>query len=181
MSDQRHEILLKELDLIDKTITRLDRQMLSSKTLCISLWTAWIGWFLVSKSDFLPDFELGVLILFSAIFPMIFWKVDSLYRGSLLSTSNRRNLISLYLNAPGTQSDFLLMDPVGWLYKSENYEGLIESMKEHVEPKKLRQMQDPSLGKYSYKDALWFYLPLVIISILFGTYLLVQKAYICGL
>lgn len=176
----RDDIILKELDLIDNTISKLDKQIQTTKTVCITLWTAWIGWFIAQEVERVSDNELGWLLMGSAVFPIIFWKVDSYYRKALLSTSRRQNLISLYLNKNEGDIKFPFLDPVGWLYHPKNYRGLIEknehTLMEEKESELICGIKDSKI--YTYKEVVWFYLPLIIISFLLGGLFVLVGCYI---
>lgn len=170
------EIVMKELDLIDQTISRLDKQIQTSKTVCITLWTAWIGWFIVKVNTTTSSHELGLLIVFSAVFPIIFWKVDSYYRAAVISSSKRQSLISLYLNLSGEDINIPLLDPVGWLYDSSNYDILIEASKDTLTKHRYHELKNQKPpNRYSYKEVIWFYLPLIILSVVLGGYFLIHN------
>ncbi|WP_299761356.1 hypothetical protein [uncultured Dokdonia sp.] len=167
------EIVMKELDLIDQTISRLDKQIQTSKTVCITLWTAWIGWFIVKVNTTTSSHELGLLIVFSAVFPIIFWKVDSYYRAAVISSSKRQSLISLYLNLSDETIKFPILDPVGRLYDDSNYDALLESSKDRLSERSYHELKNKNLpNRYTYKEVVWFYLPLMIVSLALGGYFL---------
>jgi len=177
------QLVLKELDLINNTISRLDKQIQTSKNICTTLWTVWLGWFITQHIK--PDSEenFGIAILASAVFPLIFWLVDFEFRKSLFSVSKRESLISLYLNMKkdnelNSPKNFPFIDPVGWLYNI-NIQDLIDVCKfELSESKKesLTAQKMQWLHILFYKEAKWIYLPLMITSIITGCYFLLAKS-----
>lgn len=169
MNDLSTQILFKELDLIDNTISRLDKQIQISKNICITLWTAWLGWFLTDYINGNSKENLNLVILASAIFPILFWLVDFEFRKALLSVGERQSIISLYLNSRDKENTELpLLDPVGWIYNFD-----VEALVNKCEFKLLDNKKKLLLGQkihwiniLFYKEAKWIFLPLILISII---------------
>ena len=177
LSDNIPPAIEKELDLIDNTISRLDIQIQTSKNICITLWVAWMGWFISQQIQKDNSENFGLAILASALFPVIFWLVDYQFRKALLLCSRRQNIISLHLNdMVGNNSDnperFPVLDPLGSLYQykignnkikaSYNTSGTNENEESEQLPKK------SVLQILFYKEAGWFYSLLFLISIATG-------------
>ena len=178
MESTKVQLLLKELDLIDNTISRLDSQIQITKNICITLWTAWLGWFMTKQIDPENCKNYGLPILMSVIFPFISWMVDSCYRRALLSAGKRRGLISLYLNNEMNDNlkkhiKFPLLDPVGWTYDYNKINELIDPLKLSEEGKRLFGEQNP----FFYKEAKLFYPALILLSLFFGIWLLIYGSF----
>lgn len=175
MDEQFIQLILKELDLIDNTISRLDRQIQTSKSICITLWTGWLGWFISQQINHENQENFGLVILASALFPILFWLVDFEYRKSLFSVSKRQILISLHLNVrtnkdSNTIKKIPLLDPVGWLYDSD-FEDLIDKCEFELSKSQKKSLTSQNvrwLDILFYKEAKWIYLPLTLISLILG-------------
>jgi hypothetical protein len=124
--------------------------------------------------------HLSFIIMASALFPFLFWLIDYQYRKALLSTTKRQMLMSLFLNTKtrekqfedSSKPNFPLFDPVGWLYNN-NIETLIEDCPYDIQADKKRVLLKQKLSWSAvafYKEAKWFYLPLIVISIILGCY-----------
>ena len=177
-----NETLLKELDLIDATISRLDAQIQTSKNICITLWTAWLGWFVKFILEN-PDEGKAWLLFGALFFPILFWAMDYNWRKALLSTSLRQKRIAVFLNSrlgmswleDANKTAFPILDPVGWLYDGSAYSEVFEKIKseEGYNANFLKKAwEDIVLGKslkpinvLLYKEAKWFYPTLIIVPI----------------
>ena len=177
------EILLKELDLIDSTISRLDSQIQNSKNVCIILWTAWIGWFITIAS-------MKNLVVVSVIFPVLFWFMDFNWRKALLTATKRQLRISIFFNAVDIKQrlndaetgNFPLLDPVGWLFKKEAYaiieeiinQKSVNSLSNNLNEKKRVFILKKNISSWdviNYKESIWFFLSLIIISLTLGIFI----------
>jgi hypothetical protein len=168
MEDEKLQLFLKELDLIDSTISRLDLQIQKSKTICITLWAAWNGWFISNKIN--EDVDLGLAVSCSILFPALFWIVDFHYRKALMTTSRRQILMSLFLNRLNSENDdFPILDPVGWLYRYD-VEAVVSSVKYTLSnEQKLQLTSKLSWWRILiYKEVAWFYFPLILASGILG-------------
>jgi len=185
MDNSLTQLILKEIDLIDNTISRLDKQIQTSKNICVTLWTTWLGWFISQQITECNKENYGLVILASAIFPIIFWLVDFEYRRALLRSSKRQSIISLYLNDKIDDNSnnckkFPVLDPLGSLYDFKiqyliaKYESELSESKKNNEnngtkkKKKSPFQQKNWLDILFYKEAKWIFSPLILLSIITG-------------
>ena len=109
------DILMKEIDLIDKTIGRLDEILLRNRNWRTTLWAGLIA-IILQQGNFEKSF-----ILATSILPLLFWVIDVRWKMALLRSSDRQKVITDFLNSPAlaeafetnTISSIGLLDPVG--------------------------------------------------------------------
>lgn len=76
------DILMKELDLIDQAISRLDLLLLSNRNWGVTIWTGFTA-IIVAQ-----DLE-KYLLLTAAALPLLFWQIDIVWKMALLRCSDR--------------------------------------------------------------------------------------------
>lgn len=109
------DMLMKEIQLIDNAIGRLDELMLRNRNWGITLWA---GLMVIILRD--GNFERS-FVLVTAVIPMLFWLIDIRWKMALLRCSDRQNAISDFLNSSALQEAFemnaissiALLDPIG--------------------------------------------------------------------
>ena len=105
---------MKELDLIDHAIGRLDEILLRNRNWGTTLWAGLIAIILQAGR-----FE-GSLLLATAVIPLLFWLIDIRWKMALLQCGSRQRRISKFLNNDlqasfdqGQLSSIDLLDPTG--------------------------------------------------------------------
>lgn len=115
------EILRAEIELIDKSIARIDDITTKTKNWAILLWGGSLALILQNKAA-------HNLIAFSAVIPLLFWVIDLRWRIALLSCTFREKKISEFLNSETFHTlfenmelgNFRILDPIGEQYKDES-------------------------------------------------------------
>lgn len=145
------DLLKCELTVIQDTTMKIVEFTQSTKNWAIGIWAGSVALLLGQQAD------LSKYIIFTAILPLSFWFVDAHWRHVQRRTTYRQNKIREFLNDERLLEsfkekkivDFIVYDP----YASE-YRGV------------------PDIAKFSsrwrtfkYPELLWFYLPMIIISI----------------
>lgn len=147
LTEFQKEILKQEIDLIDKTIARIDHIQLSMKNWTIVIWGGSL-YLIVEHLN-----TSGLLILLTAIIPFLFGYMDLIWRRQLLKVSYREKRISDYINKNSKEENFKVLDPIGWAYNESAL--------------KADYKKETSLLKaIGYKGEGFFYLVLILISIL---------------
>ncbi len=119
------EILMKEIDLIDNTIGRLDEILLRNRNWGITLWTGLIAIMIPLTAG---DFPKSYFLLAAIFLPFLFWLIDIRWKMALLQCSDRQREISQFLNSDALCESFKndsisstllkLLDPIGEASKS---------------------------------------------------------------
>jgi hypothetical protein len=94
----KYDLLLKEIDLIAGNIKNLDDIIYKTKNFAFAFCGGSI--FLITKLDKSMADEIPVLILLTAIIPIMFWTMDFRWCKLLLMASAREKIISLFINSP---------------------------------------------------------------------------------
>jgi hypothetical protein len=120
------DILMKEIDLIDNAIGRLDEILLRNRNWGITLWTGLIAIIIPLT---IGDFPKSYLLLAAAVLPLLFWLIDIRWKMALLQCSDRQGQISKFLNSRALQESFEnnlishtsleLLDPIGARLQSD--------------------------------------------------------------
>jgi hypothetical protein len=122
-------IFMKEIDLIDNTIGRLDELVLRNRNWGTTLWAGLVV--VILQQELANN-----LLLVTVVIPLLFWLIDVQWKAALLTCSRRQAAISDFLNSPALQDSFeigqvssiKLLDPIGrdltlekskWHYLSE--------------------------------------------------------------
>lgn len=135
MNTFKSELLIKELDLIDTTISRLDLQIEKGKHFCITIWLGLLVFFFLDNFLELNEKTLGFVLLLSVLTPLVFWLMDFYWRKALLDVSWRQKIISLFVNNKAFQyedSEFALLDPVGFIFSVNDYPEYIKNDKNFI-------------------------------------------------
>ena len=121
------DILMKEIDLIDNAIGRLDEILLRNRNWGITLWTGLIAIIIPLTIE---DFPKSYLLLATAILPFLFWLIDIRWKMALLQCSDRQREISKFLNSNAlcesyknnsiSSTSLKLLDPIGEGLKSDD-------------------------------------------------------------
>lgn len=117
------EILKWELDLINKNIERMDNFAQASKNWAVLIW---VGVISLSLSKDI-DNTRSIIVLFSALIPLLFWYIDSFFRRLQRRSIFRQNKISEYLNSEifindcnmNAMKGIHIVDPTGVKYRNE--------------------------------------------------------------
>jgi hypothetical protein len=120
------DIIMKEIDLIDNAIGRLDELMLRNRNWGITLW---VGLITIIVPLTIGDFPKSYLLLAAAILPLLFWLIDIRWKMALLQCSDRQTRISDFLNSDAVRGSFEnssishtsleLLDPIGARLQSD--------------------------------------------------------------
>ena len=192
------DLLLKELDLINATITRLDNQMQNSKRICILLLTGWLGWFISNETGLSP-YHRGCIILGAAVFPILFWGMDFFWRKALRTVTRRQLRISIFLNSNnpevyltegGTQK-FYVLDPLGSLYEKNDFKIMNKLLKDKyiddaiagMDKKEKDLLKEEKISNWRvlvYKEAKWFFPSLILLPLIIGFALILCECKLCG-
>ena len=167
------DILLKEIDLIDHAIGRLDEMLLRNRNWGTTLWAGMIAIILpiilVQANEYAQFALLATVIL-----PVLFWLIDIRWKMALLQCSDRQKAISCFLNCSleesfnaGKVSSITLLDPTG--------EG--PSRKDKREDKKRGKREDRGyfVKAILYKDTPLFYPVQILVSLLLFIFLCVTQ------
>jgi hypothetical protein len=109
------DILMKEIDLIDHAIGRLDEILLRNRNWGTTLWAGLIAIILQGET-----FDRR-LLLATALIPLLFWLIDIRWKMALIRCSGRMKRIFSFLNSEALKEAFEqrqirsieLLDPVG--------------------------------------------------------------------
>lgn len=110
------DILMKEIDLIDHGIGRLDEILLRNRNWGTTLWAGLIAIILRGET-----FDRR-LLLATALIPLLFWLIDIRWKIALMQCSGRMKRISAFLNSEALKevfeqrnitSSIELLDPIG--------------------------------------------------------------------
>lgn len=116
----RLSILMKEIELTDKAIERIDDITQTVKNWAIITWAG-------SISIFLGNNELRKFLIFTAILPLLFWMSDVIWRRLQKRSVFRQRMISKFINSKEFEEafqtkdfgSFYLLDPVGANHRKE--------------------------------------------------------------
>lgn len=170
IKNYKYDLLLKEIDLIDGTIKNLDDIIYKTKNYAFLFWSGSI--FLVTGMDKFQDNKISLLIILTAIIPIMFWTMNYFWYKHLRFTSQRERIISLFINSlefkdwlenENSAVKFPLYDKIGWIYTTE-----MENKKYFDEKYLINRKQIKFWQIFFYKDAKVYYPAMVSISILFG-------------
>ena len=150
LTDFETDILRQEIDLIDKTIARIDQIQIALKGWAITVW----GGSLFLVAQHLE--ESGILILLTAIIPLLFGMLDLIWAKQILIVNYRQEKLARFINAEEEDRNFSFLDPLAKKYsKQQDYLDRINFKK-----------------AINHKGIMMFYLSLVTISIILGISLL---------
>ena len=158
--DVQCDIIKQEIEIINQLIARHDNMTQTSKNWAILIWTGSIGLLL-------GDEGLRQIVIFTAVFPGVFWYLDAHLRRIQNRSIYRQRQISNFLNderlsqsfKEGRITKFKILDPTGKQHeKEEGYLNLI-SIK--------RTMH--------FEGVKYFYMPMMAISIIIGIVFIVVQ------
>lgn len=173
-------LLLKELDTIQDTIKNLDDIIFKSKNFGFLTWGGSL--YLVTQHlNIDNDRQKGLLILLTAIIPLLFWAMDYKWRKHILQSSKRLKIISLFLNSDefkklaageineNVNTQFPFYDPVGWIYTKQALAKDADIHRDRFDPKYMIDEKEFTLRKVLfYKDAYLFYITMMLLSVILG-------------
>lgn len=153
----RLSILMKEIELTDKAIERIDGITQTIKNWAIITWAG-------SISIFLGNNELRKFLIFTAVLPFLFWISDVIWRRLQKRSVFRQRMISKFINSKEFEAafqtkdfgSFYFLDPVG-----------VNHRKEAEYRKALRWNTI-----FFYKEISYFYGGLMLVSFIAGIILL---------
>jgi hypothetical protein len=146
------DILKSELALIQDTAMRIVEFTQTTKNWAVGIWAGSIAILLGQQGS------LSKYIIFTAVLPLSFWFVDAHWRHIQRRATYRQTKIREFLNDERLLKsfkekkiiDFIVYDPVGHQYR------------ELPDAKKFSSRW----RTFKYPELLWFYLPLILISII---------------
>jgi len=150
--DYQLEILKSELALIQDTTMRIVEFTQTTKNWAVGIWAGSIAILLGQQAT------LSKYIIFTAILPLSFWLVDAHWRHIQRRATYRQMKIREFMNDERLLKsfrenkivDFIIYDPVGYEYR------------DLPEAKRFSSRW----RTFKYPELLWFYLPLILISII---------------
>jgi hypothetical protein len=146
----QQELLKQEIDLIDRTISRIDHIQLTLRNWTVVIW----GGSLFLIAEHLG--KSGQLILLTAIIPFLFGMLDLIWTIQMLKVNFREERISEFINSGQGDDIFHFLDPI-----AKNYKHL----------PKYRNAITFGMA-FTYKAQILFYLILIIISVVLSLSLL---------
>lgn len=172
----RWELLLKETDQIQDTIKNLDDIIFKTKNFGFLFWGGSL-FLIVEHLDELEQWKRAVLILLTALIPLLFWIMDYYWRKYLMQCGQRERHISHFLNSEAFErlvlkgekdiegKQFPFFDVVGWIYtKTADVKTEGPFLEEYlVNPDEFKGWR-----VIKYKDAKWFYGVMISVSVVFG-------------
>ena len=182
LSNPRYPILVKEIDQIHSTFKNLDDIIYKTKNFSIALWGGSLYLIAehvktVGEIGGIPKVEL--LIYFTAMIPVIFWAIHYRWQKNLSMCSARERMISWFINSPGfhlwlrgdKDVNFPIYDTPGRLYTKQADRSHWERLGVQVDEAYLLDHRDLGFWKILlYKDAKWYYLLMIAVSILFAQF-----------
>lgn len=150
LTEFEKDILKQEIDLIDKTISRIDHIQLTLKNWAVVIW----GGSLYLVTQHLG--KSGSLVLLTAIIPFMFGTLDLFWARQMLVVNYREEKIAAFINGEYDGDNFPLLDPI--------------AKKSRQKPDYLKDITYWNAIKH--KLQLLFYLVLIIISFVLGASLL---------
>lgn len=181
------QLILKELDTIQDIIKNLDSLIQNSKNFAMAFWGG--GLYLIVQHLEVDTAAKGWLIILTAIIPILFWTMDFKWRKGILQCSIRMKNISKLLNSPDflkiTHQElfdfkdlkFPLYDPLSWFFlKSKSgkltiFESEIDQIDQNnsFDIDYFRDESEPTFKRILfYKEAAFFFLTMILISLILG-------------
>src|ERR1044072_8001018 len=115
LSAFQQEILKQEIEIIDKTIARIDQIQQSMKNWCITIWGGSL-YLIVQYLD-----KSYSMILFTAIIPLLFGYIDVVWKRQILKVSYREKKISDFISGFSDEKDFRILDPISMNYTDSHF------------------------------------------------------------
>jgi hypothetical protein len=149
ISDFQKDLLKQEIDIIDKTINRIDQIQQSMKNWTITLW----GGSLYFVMQYFK--ESNSIVMLTAIIPLLFGYIDVVWKRQILKVSYRQKKISDFVSGLTSDIEFRILDPIAKSYST-------------LEDFKLQT---------SFSKAVWykadglFYLMMILVSLVLGVVL----------
>lgn len=107
LNDFQKELLKQEIELIDKTIARIDHIQINMQNWAILIWGGSL-FLIVQHLD-----QSWLLILLTAVIPCLFGFLDVIWRRQLLKVNYREKKISDFINENSEEENFIILDPIG--------------------------------------------------------------------
>ena len=157
------ELLKFELEIIDKTISRFDEHIRSTRNWALVSWSASIGFCL-------SDVDLRQYVIITTIIPFLFWLIDARWTKLLRAFIFRQDRITEFLNDDTKFSNSFsqkkiiglrIYDPRGKSYKRT------PAYKEKVNLQR---------ALFRYGEVSVFYIGVIITSLVLGVYILLNGA-----
>ncbi len=185
------QLILKELDTIQDIIKNLDSLIQNSKNFAMAFWGG--GLYLIVQHLQVDKTPKGWLIILTAIIPILFWIMDFQWRKHILQCSIRMKNISKFINSRKftdifNQDEYViqdlkfpLYDPLSWFFlkskdgnlKIHETDIVERNYDNSLDLKYFREESEPPFRKtLFYKEAAFFFLTMIIISIILGVIIL---------
>ncbi len=176
----RWQLLQKEMEFIEGTVKNLDDIINKIKNFAFLAWGGSI--YLIAEHLHNLNLHQGWLYLLTALIPVLFWAIHSRWQEHLLSCAERKKVISDFVNESdfeahmlkdedeGTDKQFPYYDPIGLIYTKNKFSNSRFATKYLVDNKKLNWFR-----VVFYKDAPLFYGTMILLSMVFGIVLLINK------
>ncbi len=186
-TNHRVEILMKEMDMIQKNIHNLDNIIFRMKNFAFAFW----GGALYLITEHLTEgtgMKTKWYLACTAVIPVVFWIIHTRWQRHIDMSSKREKMISYFINSPAFTQwiagdpaiQFPLYDICGWIYTTEATEEGQKKTKESKIPTwdrfkikiEASYLLDHSDGRWwkllFYKDAAWYYPIMLLFSIGFA-------------
>ena len=157
-SSFQQEILKQEIEIIDKTIARIDQIQQSMKNWAIGLW----GGSLAFIIRYIKPDKPFAMILLTAIIPLLFGYIDVIWKQQILKVSYRQRKISDFVSGFNNEENFRILDPIASGYLNSDL-------------KKDFKKQTSFAKAIWYKADGLFYILMILVSVIFSVILLIKK------
>jgi len=151
LSAFQQDILKQEVEIIDRTIARIDQIQQSMKNWCITIWG---GSLYLIIEHFNQSY---VMILITAIIPFLFAYIDIVWKQQILKVSYRERKISDFISGFSDEKDFRILDPISMNYTDSHF-----------------KKQTSFTKAIWYKADGWFYILMIIVSVVLASLLFKQ-------
>ena len=148
----QQDILKQEIEIIDKTIARIDQIQQSMKNWAITIWGGSL-YLIVQYLD-----KSYSMILLTAIIPLLFGYIDVVWKRQILKVSYREKKISDFISGIADEKNFRILDPISMNYTDSHF-----------------KKQTGFAKAIWYKADGLFYILMILVSVVFALLLLFNK------
>ena len=106
LSPFQQDIIKQEVEIIDKTISRIDQIQQAMKNWCITIWGGSL-YLVIEHLD-----KSYLIILITAIIPLSFGYIDIVWKQQILKVTYRERKISDFISGVSKETDFRILDPI---------------------------------------------------------------------
>jgi hypothetical protein len=151
LSAFQQDILKQEVEIIDRTIARIDQIQQTMKNWCITIWGGSL-YLIIKHFD-----KSYVMILITAIIPLLFGYIDIIWKQQILKVSYRERKISDFISGFSDEKNFRILDPINMNYTDSHF-----------------KKQTSFTKAIWYKADGWFYILMIIVSVVLASLLFKQ-------